>query len=107
VTLEDVLSELLGDVGDVPVQPERLPDGRLRVSGQLPLEEAQRWLGTEWVSEADTMAGHLMEVLGRLPAEGEHLTIDGIRIEVERLHGRVPGTLLITPRPPSTEAPRG
>ena len=107
VTLEDVLSELLGDIGDVPVQPERLPDGRLRMSGQLPLDEAQRWLGTEWDSEADTIGGHLMAVLGRLPAAGEHLTIDGIRIEVERLHGRVPGTLLITPRPESTEAPRG
>jgi CBS domain containing-hemolysin-like protein len=107
VTLEDVLSELLGDVGDVPVQPERLPDGRLRMSGQLPLDEAQRWLGTEWESEADTIAGHLMEVLGRLPAAGEHLTIDGIRIEVERLHGRVPETLLITPRAESTEAARG
>ena len=107
VTLEDVLSELLGDIGDVSAQPERLPDGRLRMSGQLPLDEAQRWLGTEWESEADTIGGHLMEVLGRLPVEGEHVTIDGIRIEVERLHGRVPGTLLITPRPESTEVPRG
>ena len=107
VTLEDVLSELLGDVGEVPVQPERLADGRLRMSGQLPLDEAQRWLGTQWDSEADTIAGHLMAVLGHLPAEGEHLTIDGIRIEVERLHGRVPATLLVTPRPESTEAPRG
>jgi len=107
ITLEDVLSELLGDVGNLPVRPERLPDGRLRMSGQLPLDEAQRWLGTEWESEADTIAGYLMEVLGRLPAEGEHVTIDGIRIEVERLHGRVPGTLIITPGPESTEAPRG
>jgi putative hemolysin len=107
VTLEDVLAELLGDVGDVPVQPERLADGRLRMSGQLPLDEAQRWLGTHWDSEADTIAGHLMAVLGRLPAEGEHVTVDGIRIEVERLHGRVPGTLIITPPPESMEAPRG
>jgi CBS domain containing-hemolysin-like protein len=108
VTLEDVLSELLGDVGDgPPVQPERLPDGRLRMPGQLALHEAQRWLGTAWESEADTIAGHLMQVLGRLPAEGEHTTIDGIRIEVERMRGRVPGTLLITPRPESTEASGG
>jgi len=108
VTLEDVLSELLGDVGDGPaVQPERLPDGRLRIPGQLRLPEAQQLLGTAWESEADTIAGYLMEVLGRLPAEGEHVTIDGIRIEVERLRGRVPGTLLVTPRAGSPEAPRG
>jgi CBS domain containing-hemolysin-like protein len=107
VTLEDVLTELLGDVGDAPVQPEHLADGRLRMSGQLPLDEAQRWLGTEWESGADTIAGHLMEVLGRLPAEGEHLNIDGVRIEVQRLHGRVPGTLLITPRRGPTEGRSG
>ena len=108
VTLDDVLSELLGDFGDgPPVQPERLPDGRLRMPGQLPLAEAQRWLDTTWQSEADTVAGYLMQVLGHLPAEGEQVTIDGIRIEVERLRGRVPGTLLVTPRPGSTEVPRG
>jgi CBS domain containing-hemolysin-like protein len=108
VTLEDVLSELLGDFGDEPAdRPERLPDGRLRMSGQLALDEAQQWLGTTWESEADTIAGHLMQALGRLPARGEHLTIDGIRFEVERLHGRVPGSLLITPRPGQTEAPGG
>lgn len=108
VTLDDVLSELLGDFGDGPsVQPERLPDGRLRMPGQLPLAEAQRWLDTTWQSEADTVAGYLMQVLGHLPAEGEQVTIDGIRIEVERLRGRVPGTLLVTPRPGSTEVPRG
>lgn len=108
VTLEDVLSELLGDFGDgPPVQPERLPDGRLRMPGQLPLAEAQRWLDVTWQSEADTIAGYLMQVLGHLPAEGEHVTIDGIRMEVERLRGRVPGTLLVTPRPETTEVLRG
>jgi len=107
VTLEDVLSELLGDFGDGPPgQPERLPDGRLRMSGQLPLDEARHWLGTAWESEADTLGGHLMHVLGRLPAEGEHVTIDGIRVEVERMRGRVAGTLLVTPRRESTEGPR-
>ena len=108
VTLEDVLSELLGNVGDAaPVQPERLPDGRLRMPGQLPLAEARRWLDTAWESESDTIAGYLMQILGRLPAEGEHVTIDGVRMEVERLRGRVPGTLLVTRRPESKEIPRG
>jgi CBS domain containing-hemolysin-like protein len=111
VTLEDVLSELLGDVGDEfnppPGQPERLPDGRIRMPGQLPLVEAQRWLETTWESDADTIAGYVMQVLGRMPVEGDQLTIDGIRIEVGRLRGRVPGTLLITPRHESSEDPRG
>jgi CBS domain containing-hemolysin-like protein len=111
VTLEDVLTELIGHVGDEflagPVQPELLPDGRLRLPGQLPLGEARRWLGTAWQSEADTLAGYLMQVVGRLPLEGERFTIDGIQIEVERLQGRVPGTLLIRPRGGRREPPRG
>ena len=102
VTLEDVLAELLGDIGDefraAPGQPERLGDGRLRVPGHMPLADLQGWLATSWESDAATIAGHVMQTLGRMPVEGDRLTIDGILIEVERLQGRVPGTLLITPR---------
>ncbi len=101
VTLGDVLSELLGDVGDefktIPYQAERLADGRIRMPGQMPLPDVERWLGTTWESDADTLAGHVMQVLGRLPLPGERLTINGIEIEIERMQGRVPGTLVITP----------
>jgi len=44
-----------------------------------------------------------MQVLGRMPLEGDRITVDGVRIEVERLGGHVPATLLVTPR----EAPKG
>jgi CBS domain containing-hemolysin-like protein len=111
LTLEDVLSELLGEVGDefhaAGGEPERLPDGRIRMPGHLPLDEAQRWLGSGWVSDANTIAGHVMQMLGRLPAEGDRIRLDGIEIEVERLHGRVPATLLATPRRVRTEDPHG
>jgi CBS domain containing-hemolysin-like protein len=111
VTLEDVLSELLGDVGDefqaAPGGPERLPDGRLRMPGQLALGDAQRWLQTTWESDADTIGGYVMEVLGRMPVPGDRILVDGVTIEVEQLRGRVPGTLLVRPRPPSTGDPRG
>jgi CBS domain containing-hemolysin-like protein len=111
VTLEDVLSELLGEVGDefqpVPGGPERLPDGRIRMPGYLPLADAQRWAGSVWESEAHTIGGHIMQALGRMAVEGDQITIDGIRIEVERLAGRVPGTVLVTPRRPPAERPHG
>jgi CBS domain containing-hemolysin-like protein len=111
VTLEDLLSELLGEVGDEfhapPGQPERLPDGRLRIPGHLPVRDTVRWLGTRVESDADTIGGHVMQVLGRMPLEGDQITIGDVRIEVERLRGRIPGTLLVTPRRRSEEAPRG
>jgi CBS domain containing-hemolysin-like protein len=103
VTLEDVLTELLGEVGDefraAPGQHERLPDGRLRIHGQTPLIDVMTLLGVNWASDADTLAGHVMEALGRMPVPGDQVTLDGVRVEVERLKGRVPGTLLVTPRP--------
>jgi putative hemolysin len=111
VTLEDVLSELLGDVGDefksAPGEPEHLPDGRIRMPGHTPLSDAQGWLGTAWQSNADTIGGYIMQMLGRIPVEGDQLTVDGIRIEVERLRGRVPGTVLITRLSSQPEHPRG
>src|SRR5918998_2354560 len=52
VTLEDVLSELLGDVGDEfkpgdPV-PETLPDGRLRLPGEMSVDDAAVLLRASW-----------------------------------------------------------
>ena len=111
VTLADVLTDLLGDTGDdgggIPRGAEHLADGRIRVPGQMPLTELQRWLGTAWDSNADTVAGHVMEVLGRLPVEGERLTIDGIEIEIQRLTGRVPGSVVVTPAREGKERPGG
>lgn len=111
VTLEDVLSELLGDVGDefrsAPGKLEHLPDGRIRVPGHTPLADAQDWLRTAGESDADTIGGYIMQLLGRMPVEGDHVTIDGVRIEVERLRGHVPGTVLITLRSDQPEPRRG
>jgi CBS domain containing-hemolysin-like protein len=75
--------------------------------GHTPLTDAQGWLGTAWQSDADTIGGCIMQMLGRMPVEGDQVIIDGIRIEVERLRGRVPGTVLITPSASQPEHPRG
>jgi putative hemolysin len=90
VTLEDVLAEILGDVGDEfkadSLLPERLPDGRVRLAGRLRLDEAEEWIGVPWDSEeADTVGGRVTEALGHLPLAGERTTIDGVEVEVERV----------------------
>jgi putative hemolysin len=101
ITLQDVVAELLGEVrnefkaGTEAIQV--LPDGRLRLSGQLSLADAPDWLSRRWRSEAHTVAGHVIRSLKRLPQQGERLHIDGVDIEVERLEGRVPAALLVTP----------
>jgi putative hemolysin len=101
ITLQDVVAELLGEVRDefqVGADViQTLPDGRLRLSGQLSLADAPDWLGRRWRSEAHTVAGHVIRAVKRLPQQGERLNVGGVEIEIERLEGRVPATLIVTP----------
>lgn len=101
ITLQDVVAELLGEVRDEfqagAEAIQILPDGRLRLSGQLSLADAPDWLGRRWRSEAHTVAGHVIRAVKRLPQQGERLNVGGVEIEIERLEGRVPATLIVTP----------
>lgn len=99
-TVGDVLSALLGDVGDelkaaADVEPERLADGRVRIAGDFPLVDAGPWLGTRWRGRAATVGGHILYRLGRLPAPNERLAVDGVRVEIESTDGRAVRSLLI------------
>jgi CBS domain containing-hemolysin-like protein len=92
VTLEDVLSELLGDVGDefkaVDPSAENLADGRIRLPGELSVDDAAVLLRATWDSEATTVAGLVTEALGHLPVAGESVTIGDYELVVERVAGR-------------------
>jgi CBS domain containing-hemolysin-like protein len=89
LTLEDVLSELLGDVGDEfkagePV-PETLDDGRVRLPGDMPVQDAAVLLENEFDTDASTVGGLVTEALGHLPAAGERVTIGEYEFTVERV----------------------
>ena len=92
LTLEDVLSALLGDVGDEykaadPVA-EALPDGRTRLPGGMAVDDAGGLLRAEWDTEATTVAGLVTAVLGRLAVPGDRVTIGDYEFEVERVTDR-------------------
>lgn len=91
ITLEDVLSELLGDVGDEfkPGEPvaENLSGGRLRLPGSLSVEDASTLLRTRWDTEATTIGGLVTEHLGHLPAPGETTTIGSYEFVIEGVSG--------------------
>ncbi len=102
LTLEDVLSELLGDVGDEfktgdPVA-ETLPDGHFRLPGPMAVDDGAMLLNTKWETEATTIAGLVTEALGRLPVAGDAVTIGEYRIRGRaregpcgRIGARAPG----------------
>ncbi len=105
ITTEDILSELLGDVADefkhAGGAPERLPDGHVRIPGDMLLDETERWVGTRWEGDSDTVGGLVMERLGRVPQPGDRLEIDGVAAEVEKVERRAVVTVLVAPRRPA------
>lgn len=101
VTLEDVLTEVMGDVADEfktdEPRPERLPDGRVRLPGFLRVDEAEPWIGVYLAGEADTIGGRVVEELGHLPEPGERVRVDGVELEVEEVSNHAVASVIVTP----------
>jgi CBS domain containing-hemolysin-like protein len=92
LTLEDVLSELLGEVGDEfksgdPI-PESMADGRIRVPGSMAVDDAATLLRTRWETDAATVGGLVTSVLGRMPAPGDRANVGDYEFEVEQIADR-------------------
>ena len=87
ITLEDILEELVGEIEDEfdPRTRELVrPDGDgLRIDGAAPLRLVAERLG--FAIEApheSTIGGYVVELLGRVPAPGETVHLDGAALEV-------------------------
>lgn len=103
VTLDDVLTEVMGEVGDElkgdEPGPEQLPDGRVRLPGSMRLDEAEPWIGVYLEGESDTLGGRVTEELGHVPAVGEEVEIEGVRFEVESVLHHAVAWVVAAPRP--------
>ncbi|HEX5725483.1 MAG TPA: hemolysin family protein [Longimicrobiaceae bacterium] len=103
VTLDDVLTEVMGEFGDELKDdepgPERLPDGRVRIPGWMRLDEAEPWLGAYLGGESDTLGGRVAEALGHVPRPGERVRIAGVELVVERVANHAVEAVLVTPLP--------
>jgi len=87
LTLEDILEEIFGEIRDrrEPRVEEyhRLDENRVVVEGSMNLRDAGEILGVNLQSEeVETIAGYLIERIGKIPREGEAFTIDGLRFLV-------------------------
>jgi CBS domain containing-hemolysin-like protein len=93
VTLEDLIEELVGeivdefDVEEPPV--ERLDSGELRVNARLAVDEVNELIDATLPTGAwDTVGGLVFDLLGHVPVAGESVTVDGLRLVVDRVNGR-------------------
>lgn len=114
VTLEDILREIVGDIGDefeaqeTPV--EKQPDGSFLVDAALDVEEFARAFGTPLPEgEYGTLAGYLSSVAGAIPDVGDRFTFDGLQFTVASKQGqrldRVRVARVKTPSPGAGESP--
>jgi magnesium and cobalt transporter len=95
ITIEDVLEQIVGDIEDEHDIDEEadnlisLDNGDIRVKGITELEQFNETLGTQFeVEDIETVAGLVIQHLGRVPKMGELIEIDGVEFEVQRADPR-------------------
>ncbi len=94
VTLEDIVEEIVGEIRDEYDQSEELLFQEINPSefifqGRIDLDDFNEILETDLTKDiADTLGGFIYGEIGRVPAEGEQVRIDGWVLTVEQVIGR-------------------
>ncbi len=111
VTLEDILEELVGEIQDEfdletpPIMVRESEGGTYLVNGRALVEEVEQALDLELEDvDNDTVAGHVMMVLGSTAQIGDELTLGGkFHVRVVGIKGHQITDLLFTPLPDSSD----
>lgn len=93
VTLEDVVEEIVGEIHDEydieEVDFRQLAPNRFLVDGAVSVRTVNRRFKLELPEDhVTTLAGYLLRVMGRIPAEGESFEEDGIVFRVRTMDDR-------------------
>ncbi|MCC3291165.1 hemolysin family protein [Arthrobacter sp. zg-Y1110] len=107
VTLEDLVEELVGeiydeyDTGRDPEDRYRREKGQLVVDGALILQEFERLTGVGLPEgQYETVAGYILERLGRMARPGDTVQGPDCRLEVLGVRGRRIGAVRVIPAAP-------
>ncbi len=101
VTIEDVLEQIVGDIGDEydvddDLDIRREGERQFTVRAQTPIEDFNGYFGTQFSDEEfDTIGGLAMNLLGRLPRRGESFALGGLDFKVLRADRRRLDTLRV------------
>jgi CBS domain containing-hemolysin-like protein len=113
VTFEDLVEELIGDVVDEHDSPapgiRRQPDGIWLLSGLLRPDEIQAAIGLELPAgraDYETVAGLILQLLGRIPSSGDSVDVPGATLTVERMESRRIDWVRVTLHPDNTDLTR-
>ena len=101
VTIEDVLEQIVGDIGDEYDVDDDLDirkegERQFTVRAQTAIEDFNNYFDTEFSDEEfDTIGGLAINLLGRLPRRGEAFVLGGIEFKVLRADRRRLDTLRV------------
>ena len=90
ITLADLLEQVFGDLPDETQEAEpeieQRPDGSIKLAGGVSIDEVNELFGLGFPSdEAVTMAGLVINALGRTAAVGDEVEIYGLRLRVDNM----------------------
>jgi CBS domain containing-hemolysin-like protein len=110
--LEDAIEEIVGTIrdefDDESPGMRTLPGGAIELPGSMALPEAVDILElAEPEEEADTIGGHVVALLGRLPRRGDELRIGRYRVTVVDVAQHRVGLLRFEPRDASSASSPG
>jgi len=103
VTVEDILEELVGEIEDEFDLPDarisRLDERTVIAAGSLSVDDFNEMVGARLPQDgAHTLAGLVLDALGRRPDPGDTVTVAGVEIRVESVDGlRVTGVHVTLP----------
>lgn len=111
VSLSDIVQSITGGIPgrsrDMIAKPIRRKDGSWLLDGMMPIDEAEDVTGLDGMrgdGDFQTIAGFVMEHLGRLPSTGDAFMWHGARFEVMEMEGRRIDRLIVSmPEEKTTE----
>ena len=102
ITIEDLLEEIVGEIRDEYDLDEvdeinKISDTEYEVTGQTKLDDINEKVGIDIESDDyDSIAGHVIHLLGHIPAEGESVTENNVEYTVTSVIKNRIGKIRIT-----------
>ena len=94
ITIEDLLEEIVGDIRDEYDAEEdeefkKISDTEYLIEGQMKIDDLNDHLNLKLSSENyDSVGGIIIENLDRIPAAGDSILLDNIRLTVQKLDNK-------------------
>jgi CBS domain containing-hemolysin-like protein len=92
VTMEDILEQLVGDIWDendeIIEEILDLGDNRFKVLGTAAVDKMFEYFDVSAESESNTVCGWIMDMLRRIPEEGDSFAFENLTVTITKADGR-------------------